>query len=323
MDEPNYIAFYWIGGLPQISILAIVSALNKTEKTQVLVFLDSDSGMKNSVPTSFDWLRSHPRLNFIDFSLTDWVISATPKPQWLISSRIRRVVVACLNSAKPIRGLGKILPKCVTKQIGFWHPIFGWKARTAPAYAIRYEGAQFRGDTFRVLLADKFPNESILYVDADVYIARALNQWDLKSSFSYRGGDSWANTAILFYHAKRDKAISHLMSSYQVGHSPLPWFMFTDSFCLMSDIEIRPTDEYDPGWSASSVSHADSSLFFRNTESTDQFLSEIRNDLLAIHWHNQWAVDPDKGSPYQVLLVEETLKLEAEMQKFRRSENFL
>lgn len=59
-----------------------------------------------------------------------------------------------------------------------------------------------------MLIADKFPNQNILYVDADVYIARALNQWDLKSSFSYRGGDSWANTAILFYHAKRDKAIS-------------------------------------------------------------------------------------------------------------------
>lgn len=91
----------------------------------------------------------------------------------------------------------------------------------------------------------------------------------------------------------------------------------------MSDIEIRPTDEYDPAWSASSVSHADPWLFFRETESTDEFLREIRNDLLAIHWHNQWAVEPDKESPYQVLLVEEAFRLKTEIEKLHRSQNFL
>lgn len=279
------------------------------------MFLDCDEGFQSTVPTEFDWLKSHPRLEFVNFSLRDWVVSAKPMSQPVSLSRIRRLLVAVLNSVGFLKRMGQYIPKKAIRSIGFWHPIFGWKAKTPPLYAIGYEGPQFRGDVFRLLVQDKLPGQSILYIDADVYISKPLNLWRLSSSFSYRGGDFWANTAILFYHSKRDQMSYSLMEEFRKGGSPLPWFMFTDTNCSKFGIEVHPADQYDPGWSVSSVSHGDAQLFFKKSRSTAEFLTEVKDRSLAVHWHNQWDVEPELGSAFQVLLEEESLQLQSELGK--------
>lgn len=297
--------------------MAIVSALTKTKNSKVLVFLDSDESFRSSVPTQFDWLKSHPRLQFVNFSLRGWVVSAKPASQSLSLSRVRRVLVAVLNSVGLLKRSGSLIPKWAIRSIGFWHPIFGWKAKTSQLYAIEYEGPQFRGDVFRLLVQDKFPGQSVLYIDADVYISKPLNLWKLSSSFSYRGGDFWANTAVLFYHSNRHQTSHFLMEEFRKGCSPLPWFMFTDTNCSKSGIEVHPADQYDPGWSVSSVSHGDAQLFFKRSRSTAEFLTEVKDRSLAVHWHNQWDVEPENGSAFQILLDQEALELKAEMKQFR------
>jgi hypothetical protein len=316
LEEPHKIVLYWTGRLPEISILAIVSALTKTKNSKILVFLDSDDGFQSSVPTQFDWLKSHPRLEFVNFSLRDWVVSAKPISQLLSLSRFRRVLVAVLNSVGFLKRIGQFIPNWAIRSIGFWHPTFGWKAKTSQLYAIGYEGPQFRGDVFRLLVQDKFPGQSVLYIDADVYISKPLKLWGLSSSFSYRGGDFWANTAILFYHSNRHQTSHFLLEEFRKGGSPLPWFMFTDTNCSKSGIEVHPADQYDPGWSVSSVSHGDAQLFFKRSASTAKFLTEVKDKFLAVHWHNQWEVTPENGSAFQILLDQETAELRAQMKQF-------
>jgi hypothetical protein len=309
VQEPGHIVFYWTGRLPDAAALSIISALNKSDHAQVHVYLDQDVGFESFVPVHFDWLRGHPRLRFVDFFLSDWVKSARTKKVTLLISRLRRLFVAVLNSNSLTRGFGESLPSWVIRLIGFWHPIFGWKARTEASYAIRYEGPQFRGDVFRVLLAEKFPGASVLYADLDVYFSKKLGDWGLSSTMTYRGGANWANTAILFYHQNREQTRGFLGENFRLGESPLPWFMFTDENCLKAGIEIRSHEQFDPGWSQASVSCGDSGLFFRNSPTAEKFLKEIREKLFAVHWHNQWSAIPDLGSPFQILSTEETLRL--------------
>jgi hypothetical protein len=84
--------FYWTGRLPDISLLAITSAINKTNNAKVIVFLDCDDGFESSVPNHFDWLRSHPRFKFVDFRLSEWVYSANAKPKSVVLSKARRLL---------------------------------------------------------------------------------------------------------------------------------------------------------------------------------------------------------------------------------------
>jgi hypothetical protein len=108
------------------------------------------------------------------------------------------------------------------------------------------------------------------------------------------------------------------MEEFRKGSSPLPWFMFTDANCSKSGIDVHPAGQYDPGWSVSSVSHGDAELFFRKSNLTNQFLAEIKSESLAVHWHNQWDVEPEHGSPFQVLLEEESLELKLDLEKIHR-----
>lgn len=313
-QEPSRIVFYWTGQLPGSSLLSIVSALNKTTSSQVAVYLDQDPGFESRVPGELAWLEQHPRFRFVNFRLSEWVNDSGAQEPSVALSIFRRLTVAVLNKSIKLKTIGGKLPEWALRLIGFWHPIFGWRAKTKPIYAIGFEGPQFRGDVFRTLLARHFRNESVLYADLDVYFSRSLRDWNLSSSFTYRGGANWANTAILFYHQNRDTTIRVLGQNFGLGLSPLPWFMFTDENCSEAEIEIRNHELFDPGWSETSISRGDSGLFFRESLTSQQFLKEINENLLAVHWHNQWSVIPEQGSPFSVLLIREVKSVKSELE---------
>lgn len=301
--EPDRIVFYWTGNLPDNAELSILSALNKSTHSKIEIFLDSDDGFESFVNPRLRALETHSRINFMRFSLMAWAVEVKPRTISLATSLIRRYLAFTLNVIGfPHSTAGKQPNRRMTNLIGFWHPIHGWRPKTDPLYALTFAGPEFRGDVFRVLLSKKYRRESVLYLDLDVYVSKPFTEWPLSQSFSYWGGDTWANTAVLFYHQTRESTSNVLIQKYKDGEWAVPWFMFSEKNCRDSEIEILSTSLFDPGWTATSISRGKSDLFFQTSEYTEQFLEEIYSGFLAVHWHNQWRVSPEVGSPFSILL---------------------
>jgi len=314
--EPDRIVFYWTGRLPEISELSILSALNKSKNSKIQIFMDTDVGFESTVSVRLEELKKYSRISFIPFSLSEWAKEVQPTAIPRATSVLRRYVAFALNV------LGFPGPKARLKLaqrfinlIGYWHPIHGWRAKTDPLYSLTFAGPEFRGDVFRLLLSGKYPGESLLYLDLDVYVSQEFRNWPLEKSFSYWGGETWANTAVLYYQRDRLHTSEYLIERYRAGEWAVPWFMFSDRNCHGAGIHILSTSLFDPGWTETCISYGESGLFFQAGNSAKRFIEEIDSDFLAVHWHNQWGVVPEVGSPYIELLARERRQAKSDIGK--------
>ena len=306
-NEPDNIVFYWSGVLPQIAELSILSALNRSRQSRVILFLDSDPGFEGELPESLRKLSLLKRFTVQPFSLREWASAVDSRRPNAVIDQFR-VLMAKIMTGKKVPGslVGGKIQAFFEKALGYWHKDFGWWPRASLMSSISWGGLPYRSDVFRMLLPSKFEGESVLYSDLDVYFSASFTQWPLRSSFTYTWGqETWANTAILFFHESRKMMQSSLMAKFVDGLPALPWFLFTAQNCSQAEIEILNVNLFDPGWTPGSIAQGDTSLFFKNTSATGEFLSEIRANFLAVHWHNHWKVMPEGGSPFDCLLAVE------------------
>lgn len=307
---PDHVVFYWAGLVPEVSELAIASAISQFPRSTIHLFLETDDGFESSLPDSHDWLVSHPRVVVHSFSL-DEVLAKHGFPKYRKKrnplERLSHLVFTTFRDRLSKTGLVKRTAPWINplrRLFGHYHPLFGWFRVGMLRHSIVWGGRAYRSDVFRVIVEREFPRESVLYSDLDVYFAAPEQDWDFRTSFSYRGGATWANTAILYMAKERPQITSLFLEGLKAGLPALPWHFFTDKRCGEAGITVHPCDRFDPGWNPNSVSWGDSTLFFAENLQSEEFLQEIRHLNLAVHWHNQWTTEPRPGSPFQQLLAE-------------------
>jgi hypothetical protein len=296
--------------VPEISELAIASAIVQFPKSTIHLFLETDDGFESSVPESHNWLLSHPRVVVHSFSL-DEVLNKHGFPSYRknknLLERLCHVFFTIfrdrLSKTRLVKRTAPWLHP-LRRLIGHYHPLFGWFRVGSLRHSIVWGGRAYRSDVFRVIIEREFPGQSVLYSDLDVYFAATEKDWDFGTSFSYRGGGTWANSAILYMTRDRAQITKLFLEGLQAALPALPWHFFTDQRCTAAGITVHPCGRFDPGWSQNSVSWGDSTLFFVETTPSQEFLQEIRQNNLAVHWHNQWSVQPGLRSPFQQLLEE-------------------
>ena len=338
--EPNHIVFYWSGNVPQICELSILSALNRTDKTQVHIFLDCDRDFESLFPTEFSSLAQHPRFFLHGFKLSTWAKRRNLRalPFWDFSNFSK-------SDACSTGSLGSIghrtlsLTNLLSRKYGYLRAKFGEQAlawiqkyvRLSPQqhrffrffagypheffedwgpsslrFALLTKGKAYRSDVFRTLVSNLYPGESVLYADLDVYFAKDLCDWDLRTAFVYRWEDyTWGNSALLFFPRDRNALRKSLNRELFRGFPALPWFLYSEENCLRLGIRILPVDKFDPMWSPGTAHFGDSDAFFEKHPNRDVFLSQIREQFNAVHWHNHWSAVPHNESAYAVLLERE------------------
>lgn len=315
-SEPDNIVFYWAGGVvPPIVELSVLSALGRSVASRVTFFLDDDheqaaNGKPVPIPEWLSALEICGRLEIRRLSLNALVeeLGFRPYKSYSLVTRLRHVLGARLaENLKSRPALARKLARSKLGRlfVGYHHPHFGLKLVASLGKSILAEGKPYRADVFRILAAQLFEGESYLYSDCDVYFSRPFPEWPLGTAFSYKGGDLWANTALLFFPKSRSDLSRSLLRRLREGVPALPWFFFDGEFCSDAGIVIHPADRFDPPWTLSSLSHGRTDLFFTNESFSHAFSRELDQEFLAAHWHNQWNCEPDAGSTFDLFLRRE------------------
>lgn len=335
--EPTHIVFYWAGKVPIIAELSILSAVNRTERTLIHLFLDCDRDYESSLPNELSDLVKHPRIVLHSFRLSAWASRtkrhdlpfsdfSTPEPSRNrdenVSGSLKGRILSLRNFLTRKHGhfrlrvsktalllIQKYLPFFPTdhqffgKIFGFHHELFERWGPASLRFALLTSGKSYRADVFRCLAANLYPGESILYADLDVYFVSSPKTWDLSMPFIYRWEENaWGNNALLFFPANRSILRRSLNSKLFGGAPARPWFLFSEENCSRSGIRILPADKFDPMWARSTAHFGDSDAFFEKRPESRVFLAEIREKFKTVHWHNHWNVIPERGSPFAVLL---------------------
>jgi hypothetical protein len=302
------VVFYWAGEVPRIAELAICSALVKFPEARVHLWLDSDQGFESRLPEGLQWVSEHVRVQIHVFSLEGILIMRGFRPFHPLRNVTERLTHLAsnlfssrLSKSKFAARLSKT-SRLVRIIFGSYHPIFGWFRPGLLVHSIRWGGRPYRSDVFRTVIEREYPGDNLLYADLDVYFAAASEEWSFDRSFTYRGGETWGNTAILFLHREREKLSREFDHSLVSGVPALPWHFFSDERCAKYGISVLPCDRFDPGWTSVSVSFEHSEWFLGASTVTEDFIAEIQKENLAVHWHNQWSTPPASVSPFRHFL---------------------
>lgn len=303
-DYPQLVIVgYWSGTVPIIAQLSIASALSKFPSAEYHLFLDSEVGFEAALPIELSYLLQHPRFQIKYFSLKklmgDFGLgSESEKPNSNLARQTRKRLGQILFRAK-------LFPAAVERLerfFGPYHNIFGFFWVGNLLDSIKYSGKAYRSDVFRIIIESQYRGQNFLYSDLDVYFSGGPERWNFRESFTYRGGESWANSAVLFLKADRPELAARWRTRLERGTPALPWHFFSDENCQSDGITVLACDLFDPAWSRQSVSCGLPHLFFQNSVNAGRFLEEIRNRLWTVHWHNQWDSRLVAGAPFDVLL---------------------
>jgi len=300
-----HIVYYWSGKLPRISELSIASALTRFPAATVDLWLDTDRGFESSFPDQLEWLRGEERFRLRFFSMEDFVRRCGFRPaqnQPLSAERFKNWIFQSFHNSSMrknsfVRGLGD--SAFLRPLLGHYNPIYGWFRAGPPSHTIKWAGAIYRDDLFKILIEREYPNADVLCADLDVYFAAPVESWPFDKSFTSRWGDEpWANNPVLFLHRHRPGISKTFHRLLEQGVPARPWHFFSDENCAKFGIEILDCAEFDPGWNPHSVSYARTELFMVESTSSKAFIDEINEYSLSVHWHNQWQTVPSPSSPY-------------------------
>lgn len=238
--------FYSAGHVPRIAELAICSALAKFPEARLHLWLDLDRGFESHLPEALQWVQTHPRVQVHTFSLGGLLIKHgfAPFHPWKnLPERVVHLAFSFFQSRVSKGGLTASLSKSnklVRKLFGSYHPIFGWFRPGLLVHSIRWGGRPYRSDVFRVVIEREYPGENLLYADLDVYFAAPSAEWPLEESFTYRGGATWANTAVLFFHKDRNRLSSEFARNLAANVPALPWHFFPTNDVQLTESRSFP-----------------------------------------------------------------------------------
>lgn len=298
---------YWSGVLPDITRLHFESFRNLNPQTQYVLYLDSDIGFEGVIPEGMTDLldRLSISVRYISLSNQMYASNLPSFSKWKNSffyRLSRRVVTFCHSYLLLI--LIKVLRKTeLNFARGFHSPVMGY----SPGHARAFSGSQLnlaeRSDLFRSCIFSNWPDHDFLYVDLDICFLKplVLNGYEF-GAISQWGTADFGNSAFLFLPKSALKARSEILRELQNGTSALPWVLYNRRRCINYGLAILPNSLTDPAWTPGSHIHGESEKFFKSGPHVADFLLELQQNNLFVHWHNQWRSTPEKDSPYEILL---------------------
>jgi hypothetical protein len=129
----------------------------------------------------------------------------------------------------------------------------------------------------------------------------------MNSIFGNRGfvyqweGYDFANSAILY--SPSAVVAKDILERGNKVECFRPWYLFSKQNCSDLNLHIYPTDCFDAMWDKNSLLSDDAMKFFRYSPIAQKMVDELFEKKYVVnHWHNNWKVNPEEGSPYDILL---------------------
>lgn len=298
INDEDVVVSYWSGNLPEVSFLHFISFRVKNPSKRYILYLEKDLGYEGVVFGNME-----ERLKLLNIEVVGVYLSVLMKEMgipkfspWNNSSTFRFARKLSRNSVTLLwnlgirRGLFKSEIMGLTQSHGY--PFSGYSTNLP-----------YRADLFRSLIHAKHSDYNFLYVDIDICFIQNIDFSNCpKGAIAQWGTDNFGNSAYLMLPISAGDAKSKILCLLRSGVSALPWILYNHERVLDYGLEIIDCAFIDPAWSPNSVIYQNSSLFFENGPHVDNFLNEVSERCIGVHWHNQWNRTPEIGSPYERLL---------------------
>lgn len=298
-DTPgDIVVSYWSGILPEVSYLHFLSFRVLNPNTKYVLYLESDPGFTGTITPQL--ISKLKLLNIyteqIRLSQLMAELDVPPFAIWR-ENAFYGFVKRVINRFAPILyALG------IRKHL-FYSNVIGVSLSHDFAFSGFQMNLPYRADLFRSLIHTRFRESNFLYVDLDICFIKSLDFNAVpQGAIAQWGTSDFGNSAYLMLPAKAKRAKQMIRDNLVLGVSALPWVLYNKERVELYGLSIIDCAYLDPAWSPRSVIYQKSSLFFTEGAHVESFLKELHERCLGVHWHNQWNVLPEDGSPYSLLL---------------------
>lgn len=309
MDTSSTVVSYWIGELPTITELHFKSFLfNNDLNFKYILYFDLD-GSDSLRPIS----SAHPMLQSQNSNIQIKYFSLSKTMNKFGVAPFRKKTekhIAKYVSYKKKTISSKWLPQIPNynsrlrdfKKLHL-HPELGFNFDHGQSFCNLVSNLTYRSDIFRSIIANNYQNDNLLYVDLDTCFTQPFSEYKWTNSFvSQWGTSNFANSAIMFLSAKDRTIRLNILKELVRTNSAWPWTLYSHENCEKYGLEIRGISNFDPAWTPGSPLESNSEGFFKQTPNLDIIVRSILEECFLVHWHNQWRIVPETGSPYTYFL---------------------
>jgi hypothetical protein len=295
---------YWTGNLPSISNLHFTSFKFNNSNFKYVLYLDNDISNLPTIPEDLIWLLNEPWFELRYFSLTEMMSNFEIEPfsKWsntLFSRMCRRVRLYMLKVALILnKKYNKLFKNAINNH---YNAEVGFSFSHNQKFTGLYQHLTYRSDVFRSLIAHKYPNDDVMYVDLDICFVKPFDKYDWGNAFSSPWGlGKFANTAILFLPSKNQLIRKKILFEFKEISAAWPWVLYSEVRCKKYGLQLRKIEEFDPAWAPKNPNTGESNSFMEKRSNSQEIVDWIDRHSFCVHWHNQWSVLPEPGSPYYI-----------------------
>jgi len=299
---------YWAGNLPEITALHFISFERQNDLNfKYILYADNSQGFESSIPPSLAWLKQKPWFEIRNVELSQLMTEFDIQPfsKWKPNLRYR-----FLRKLKT-KALHYLLLKTRALKMDFlskyvsthWNEEVGFTFSHNQKFSGLANHLTYRADIFRSIIANEFPNENVLYVDLDICFTKVFSKYDWSKAFTSPWGRAdFANTAIIYFPISQRDIRTKILGELRSTSAAWPWTLYSQNRCSYYGLELRLIEEFDPPWASDSPVSGDSSAFMQKRMNSQEVVDWTDEKSFCFHWHNQWQIIPESGSPYDLYL---------------------
>ena len=307
LTNSTVVVSYWNGNLPKISELHFLSFVRKNDGGfKYYLYIDTDKNINCDVFKQAPWIRKYPEIEIKYFSLWTLMEKYRIKPFNLLNAsyfKLFRFVrfkffhfVCRYLTIRKSRYFKKYV-------INHYNEAVGFSFSHEEYFSCLSEHLTYRSDCFRSLIANEYPNESVLYVDLDICFIKKFSEINWSNSFTSPWGQAtFANTSFLFLSLNGAKKRKILLDEFRKISPAWPWILYSEERLRTYEIGLIPIQQIDPAWSAIGPVAGDTQAFMKGQRGTLEICEWLDSNCIAYHWHNQWSLTPDQNSPYGIYM---------------------
>lgn len=281
---------YWGGSLPAVTELHFKSFIQFHPESQYDLWIDEDVGC--SIPEELSWIKSHKQIRIRNFSLSK-LVEQYVKPLTAHADSTTYDFLRFIHSKKILRYVNIKSYYAPLFKINYKHssPLFTYK-----------KDLVYRGDLARCIIPVAHYDSSSLYSDLDVCFLSNLNEICFDQGFVYQWESyDFANSAILY--SPNQETAKNILEAGNYIECFRPWYLFTNTICKKLNLKIYPKNRFDAMWDPESLLSGEAMKFFTKSPESQRMVDELfARKYIVNHWHNNWRVTPESGSPYDLLL---------------------
>lgn len=294
----DVVVSYWSGILPEVSYLHFLSFRVLNPNMKYVLYLENDHDLKGTIPPLLS-----SKLNLLNIDIEVVELSKLMDELGVPRFAVWRENFSFRTARRVARRFAPILFALGVRKHLFFSHTMGFTLSHKFPFSGFITNLPYRADLFRSLIHSRYEEKNFLYVDLDICFIKSC---DFKAAplgaIAQWGTSDFGNSAYLMLPATARKAKRAILDNLLQGVSALPWVLYNQERVTDYGLTIIDCAYLDPAWSPRSVIYQDSSLFFRDGKHVEGFLQEVRERCLGVHWHNQWSVRPDAGSPHSLLV---------------------